>query len=60
MPVSVGVTVERKLNDYLGIETGLLYSNLRSAGQHLHYLGIPVKIKRDIVGYKKKLTFTLQ
>ena len=40
MPVSVGVTVERKLNDYLGIETGLLYSNLRSAGQHLHYLGI--------------------
>ncbi len=24
MPVSVGVTVERKLNDYLGIETGLL------------------------------------
>ena len=25
MPVSAGVTVERKLNDYLGIETGLLY-----------------------------------
>ena len=40
MPISAGVTVERKLNDYLGIETGLLYSNLRSAGQHLHYLGI--------------------
>ena len=37
IPVSAGVTVERKLNDYLGIETGLLYSNLRSAGQHLHY-----------------------
>mgnify|MGYP000394051975 FL=1 len=53
MPVSVGVTVERKLNDYLGIETGLLYSNLRSAGQHLHYLGIPVKINVTIVGYKK-------
>ena len=41
MPVSAGVTVERKLNESLGIETGLLYSNLRSAGQHLHYLGIP-------------------
>ena len=38
MPISAGVTVERKLNDYLGIETGLLYSNLRSEGQHLHYL----------------------
>lgn len=43
MPVSVGATIERKLNKYLGIETGLLYSNLRSAGQHLHYLGIPLK-----------------
>lgn len=53
MPVSVGVTVERKLNDYLGIETGLLYSNLRSAGQHLHYLGIPVKINVTLLDTKK-------
>lgn len=44
MPVSAGLTVERQLNKYLGIETGLLYSNLRSAGQQLHYLGIPVKM----------------
>ena len=53
MPVSVGVTVERKLNDYLGIETGLLYSNLRLAGQHLHYLGIPVKINVTLLDTKK-------
>ena len=53
MPVSAGVTVERKLNDYLGIETGLLYSNLRSAGQHLHYLGIPVRINVTLVDTKK-------
>ena len=43
MPVSAGVTVERKLNESLGIETGLLYSNLCSAGQHLHYLVFPLK-----------------
>ena len=53
IPVSTGVTVERKLNDYLGIETGLLYSNLRSAGQHLHYLGIPVRVNVTLVDTKK-------
>ena len=53
MPVSAGVTVERKLNDYLGIETGLLYSNLRSAGQHLHYLGIPLKANVTLMDTKK-------
>ena len=53
MPVSAGVTVERKVNDFLGIETGLLYSNLRSAGQHLHYLGIPVKVNVTLVDTKK-------
>lgn len=53
IPVSAGVTVERKLNDYLGIETGLLYSNLRSAGQHLHYMGIPVRVNVTLVDAKK-------
>ena len=53
MPVSAGVTVERKLTESLGIETGLLYSNLRSAGQHLHYLGIPVKVNVTLVDTKK-------
>lgn len=53
MPISVGVTVERRINDYLGIETGLLYSNLRSAGQHLHYLGIPVKMNVTLIDAKK-------
>ena len=53
MPISAGVTVERKLNDFLGIETGLLYSNLRSAGQHLHYLGIPVRVNVTLMDTKK-------
>lgn len=53
MPVSAGVTVERKLNDFLGIETGLLYSNLRSAGRHLHCLGIPVKVNVTWLDTKK-------
>lgn len=53
MPVSAGLTVERQLNHYLGIETGLLYSNLRSAGQHLHYLGIPVKMNLKLFDTNK-------
>ncbi|MCR2004412.1 porin family protein [Bacteroides acidifaciens] len=53
MPLSAGVTVERKLNDYLGIETGLLYSNLRSEGQYLHYLGIPVRVNVTLMDTKK-------
>ena len=53
MPLEAGVTVERKLTDQLGIETGLLYSNLRSAGQHLHYLGIPVKLNLTLLDTKK-------
>lgn len=43
MPVTAGVTVERKFNKHLALETGLLYTNLRAA-QNLHYLGIPVKL----------------
>ena len=53
MPVSLGVTVERALNDYLGVEAGLLYSNLRSEGQKLHYLGIPVKMNMTLFETKK-------
>lgn len=53
MPVSAGVTMERKLNEFLGIETGLLYSNLRSNEQTLHYLGIPVKLNITLADTKK-------
>ncbi len=53
MPISVGATVERKLNKYLGVETGIVYSNLRSEGQKLHYLGIPVKMNVTLAETKK-------
>lgn len=43
MPVTAGVTVEKKFNKHLALETGLLYTHLRAA-QNLHYLGIPVKL----------------
>lgn len=44
MPVSAGITIEKSLNKYIGLETGVMYTNLRSEGQRLHYLGIPVKM----------------
>ncbi|GCB35891.1 outer membrane beta-barrel protein [Bacteroides faecalis] len=53
MPVSAGVTMERKLNKFLAIETGLLYSNLRSNEQTLNYLGIPVKLNITLADTKK-------
>lgn len=52
MPVTVGLTVEKKLNKYLAVETGLLYSNLR-AEQNLHYLGIPVKLNLTLAELPK-------
>lgn len=43
-PLSVGAEVERKLTERLSVETGLNYALLRSDGQQLHYLGIPLKV----------------
>lgn len=53
MPLTTGLTVEKRLGKYLGIETGLAYSNLRSVGQRLHYLGIPVKVNIYLAESKK-------
>lgn len=53
MPVSAGITIEKKLNKYIGLETGVMYTNLRSKGQRLHYLGIPVKMNVTLAETKK-------
>lgn len=53
MPVTVGVTIEKSLNKYIALETGLQYANLRSDGQSLHYLGIPVKMNVKLIDTKK-------
>lgn len=53
MPVTAGLTVEKRLGKYWGIETGLVYSNLRSVGHGLHYLGIPVKVNMHLAESKK-------
>lgn len=53
MPLTAGFGLERKLNDRIGLETGLMYSNLRSPGQTLHYIGIPVKVNLTLAESKK-------
>ena len=53
MPVMAGVTVEKMLNKYLGAESGLTYSSLRSENQNLHYLGVPVKVNVYLAETKK-------
>lgn len=63
-PVSVGLSVQKKLTDRFALETGLVYTQLNSeltAGtssryqqnQKLHYLGIPVKADYTLYDGKK-------
>nr|WP_255561646.1 outer membrane beta-barrel protein [Dysgonomonas sp. Marseille-P4677] len=56
LPISLGISVRKDFNKYIGIETGLIYTYLSSeyknsssyythiAHQELHYLGIPVNL----------------
>ena len=55
IPLSVGITVRKMLNDRLGIETGLVYTYLSTgfvvyapryyaADLNLHYLGVPANL----------------
>lgn len=53
MPLTVGMTIERKLNKRLALEAGLQYTHLRAEGRRLHYLGIPVKMNITCVDAKK-------
>ncbi len=52
IPLTVGITVEKRFTQFVGIETGITYSFLKSeykntngsryGNQELHYIGIPV------------------
>ncbi len=66
MPLKVGLTFMYRFNKVLALETGILYSNLKSdikyngsstlfrdARQSLHYLGIPVNLKYTPVSWKR-------
>lgn len=59
IPISAGITIRKKLNKTLGIETGLIYTYLSTdmvmqgdrsydATLSLHYLGIPVNLIVDM------------
>lgn len=53
MPISVGLTIEKKLGKHWGIESGIVYTLLRSdyktrslsqeGKQELHYIGVPLQ-----------------
>lgn len=52
MPLAFGITAEKTLNSYLGIESGAIYTYLSSTfsgnnisgKQELHYIGIPLNL----------------
>jgi hypothetical protein len=50
-PFSAGLSVRKELSDRWGVESGLVYTHLKS-DQSLHYVGIPVKT--DLSFYKNK------
>lgn len=58
-PISIGLTVRKNINRYIGVESGLYYSllstsykdaqnNANSATLKLHYVGIPVNLVVNI------------
>ncbi len=53
MPVSASVMLEQPLGKKFSLEGGLQYSNLRSDGQNLHYIGIPVKMNYTLASNRK-------
>lgn len=67
LPVSVGLNVRKYLTPRLGVETGLVYSYLRSQAQiegafgyqytqKVHYLGIPLSLTYSVLD-RKRLDF---
>lgn len=52
MPFTAGVTVERRLNKYLALETGLQY-NCLPADHTLHTLAVPVKLNAMLASSPK-------
>ena len=63
VPVSFGITARKKINETIGIETGLLYTYLSSEFKirgteyssgtlKLHYIGIPVNLIVNVWGKK--------
>lgn len=65
LPVRAGISFTYRLNDRLGIESGISYTNLTSdiregsedhyltARQRLHYIGIPLNMKYSILSWKR-------
>jgi hypothetical protein len=50
-PFSAGLSVRKELSDRWGVESGLVYTRLKS-DQSLHYIGIP--LKTDLTFHKNK------
>lgn len=61
LPISFSLTVNKALGNILSVETGLTYTYLHSTFEttvskshaHWHYLGIPLKIKLDMLTEKR-------
>lgn len=53
MPTGGSITLERQLNDWLSLESGIKYTYMHSGAQTLHYLSIPVKANATLAKLSK-------
>lgn len=53
MPTGGSITLERQLNDWLAVESGIKYTYMHSDAQTLHYLSIPVKVNATLARLSK-------
>ena len=53
MPTGGSITLERQLNDWLSLESGIKYTYMHSGAQTLHYLSIPIKANATLAKLSK-------
>lgn len=53
IPTGGSITLERQLNDWLAVESGIKYTYMHSDAQTLHYLSIPVKANATLAKLSK-------
>lgn len=51
-PLNGSITIEKKLNNWLALESGIKYTYMHSTSQTLHYLSVPVKANVTIAKTK--------
>lgn len=58
LPLSIGLSFQCYLNKRIALESGIVYSYLSSTNQQLHYAGIPLNVKYNILQQREMYIYT--